>query len=84
MLCIEASSLLSLSDHTFSSLPFRGVLLMQAANKAGMRCIVTYTHSTADQDFPGAERIMSHIKDDVHMKDLLEGRERSDDRPGRS
>ena len=46
-----------------------------------MRCIVTYTHSTADQHFQGAERIMSHIKDDVHMVDLLECKERSDDRP---
>lgn len=47
---------------------------------AGMRCIVTYTHSTADQNFEGAERVMSHIKDDVHMADLIKGGERYDDR----
>ncbi|KAK9812072.1 hypothetical protein WJX73_003157 [Symbiochloris irregularis] len=44
---------------------------VQAATGAGMKCIVTYTHSTADQDFAGAARVMSQIADDLHMTDLL-------------
>ena len=34
---------------------------MQAAKGAGMRCIITYTSSTDDQDFEGAERILSGL-----------------------
>lgn len=28
-----------------------------------MRCIITYTTSTSDQEFPGAERILSGFAD---------------------
>ena len=58
-------------------------LLLQAALGAGMRCVVTYTDSTADQDFHGAEHIMAEFKADTKLADLLKGDTRSDDRPGR-
>lgn len=48
-----------------------------------MRCVVTYTDSTADQDFHGAEHIMAEFKADTKLADLLKGDSRSDDRPGR-
>lgn len=34
---------------------------LQAALGAGMRCVITYTDSTKDQDFPGAERILQGL-----------------------
>lgn len=44
----------------------------QAALGAGMRCIITYTSSTSDQDFKGAERILSGFADH-HTLEVLSG-----------
>lgn len=33
----------------------------QAALGAGMRCVITYTSSTKDQNFKGAERILEGL-----------------------
>ena len=38
-----------------------------------MRCIITYTSSTSDQDFLGAERILSGFADH-HTLEALSGR----------
>ena len=59
-------------------------LVAQAALGAGMRCVVTYTDSTSDQEFHGAEHIMAEFKADTKLADLLKGDSRTDDRPGRS
>ena len=48
-----------------------------------MRCVITYTEGTADQDFHGAEHIMAEFKEDTKLADLLRGDTRTDDRPGR-
>lgn len=34
---------------------------VQAAQAAGMRCVITYTGSTKDQDFSGAYRILEGL-----------------------
>lgn len=34
---------------------------VQAAQAAGMRCVITYTSSTKDQDFSGAHRILEGL-----------------------
>jgi hypothetical protein len=53
----------------------------QAALGAGMRCIITYTSSTKDQDFEGAERIMeSLVADDATLAVLSRGGSVVDDR----
>lgn len=56
---------------------------MQAAKGAGMRCMITYTSSTEDQDFDGAERILSQLdKADppIKIEDLVRAVELKDDR----
>ncbi|KAJ1405315.1 Phosphoglycolate phosphatase-like, domain 2 [Sesbania bispinosa] len=45
------------------------VIGLQAATKAGMSCIVTYTSSTADQDFNDAIAIYPDLSN-VRLKDL--------------
>ena len=55
----------------------------QAALGAGMRCVVTYTSSTRDQDFSGAERIVGSLGDDpplVTLDDLRTAGRVLDDR----
>lgn len=50
---------------------------LQAAKGAGMRCIITYTHSTKSQHFPGAERIVASLGDDpaeITVADLINNR----------
>ena len=53
---------------------------MQAALGAGMRCIITYTTSTSDQDFKGAERVLSGLADEHTLKALSAGGPIFDDR----
>lgn len=54
---------------------------MQAAVGAGMRCIITYTSSTKDQDFAGAERIMESLSaDNATLAVLAQGGPVFDDR----
>lgn len=53
---------------------------MQAALGAGMRCIITYTSSTKDQDFEGAERIMEGLADNASLAVLSQGGPVFDDR----
>ena len=51
---------------------------MQAAKGAGMRCMITYTSSTEDQNFEGAERIVSALdKADppIRIEDLMKAAE---------
>ncbi len=45
-----------------------------------MRCIITYTSSTKDQDFEGAERIMEGLADDATLPVLSQGGPVFDDR----
>ncbi|KAL2551369.1 Haloacid dehalogenase-like hydrolase domain-containing protein [Forsythia ovata] len=45
------------------------VIGLQAATKAGMSCVITYTSSTADQDFKEAAAIYPDLSD-VRLKDL--------------
>lgn len=35
---------------------------LAAARGAGMRCLITYTPSTADQAFPGAECVVANLE----------------------
>jgi HAD superfamily hydrolase (TIGR01509 family) len=56
-----------------------------AAAGAGMRCVVTYTRSTATQSFPGAERVVAALTHDdgrpaVTVAELVKGRVVQDDR----
>ncbi|KAK9915344.1 hypothetical protein WJX75_007896 [Coccomyxa subellipsoidea] len=54
---------------------------LKAALGAGMRCIITYTSSTKDQDFEGAERIMESLAaDDATLAVLSRGGSVVDDR----
>lgn len=56
---------------------------VQAARDAGMRCIVTYTSSTRNQAFGGAERIVAALGDapaEVTVADLMAGGISQDDR----
>lgn len=55
-------------------------MLLQAALGAGMRCIITYTSSTQDQDFTGAERIMEGLGDSSTLALLSQGGPVYDDR----
>jgi hypothetical protein len=54
--------------------------LLQAALGAGMRCIITYTNSTKDQDFTGAERILEGLGDGLTLAALSLGGPIFDDR----
>ncbi len=45
-----------------------------------MRCIITYTSSTSDQEFEGAERILSGFADHHTLKALSGGGPAYDDR----
>lgn len=48
-----------------------------------MRCMITYTSSTLDQPFPGAERIVKELGDDpaeILIEDLMKGGIIQDDR----
>ena len=56
---------------------------MQAATGAGMRCMVTYTSSTEDQDFNGAERVVFTIAEadpPITIKGLQYANAATDDR----
>ena len=57
---------------------------LQAAKGAGMRCMITYTSSTEDQNFDGAERILSALdkaNPPLQIEDLMKAAESlSDDR----
>ncbi|PNW71496.1 hypothetical protein CHLRE_16g656650v5 [Chlamydomonas reinhardtii] len=59
---------------------------LEAARGAGMRCIITYTPSTKDQAFPGAERIVMELGPSevypimVTVDELIKGRIAQDDR----
>ena len=56
---------------------------LQAALKAGMRCVITYTKSSSSQDFAGAELVVSNLDADSHpvnIKGLLHSQEVFDDR----
>ena len=53
----------------------------QAALGAGMRCIITYTGSTKDEAFDGAERILQGLSvDHATLKVLSQGGPVFDDR----
>ncbi|KAK9820964.1 hypothetical protein WJX81_000960 [Elliptochloris bilobata] len=59
------------------------VIGVKAALGAGMRCVVTYTSSTCDQDFAGAERIIGSLGEDppqVTLADLRKADCVQDDR----
>ena len=45
-----------------------------------MRCIITYTSSTSDQDFQGAERVLSGLADHHTLELLSSGGAIFDDR----
>lgn len=45
---------------------------LQAAQGAGMRCVITYTNSTAKQEFPGAEAVLASLGG-VQFADLQAG-----------
>lgn len=45
-----------------------------------MRCIVTYTTSTADEEFKGAERVLSGLADEHTLEALSQGGPVYDDR----
>eukprot|EP00877_Chromochloris_zofingiensis_P014094 jgi/Chrzof1/8939/Cz03g30010.t1 len=54
---------------------------LQAALGAGMRCVITYTPSTKDQEFPGAERIVENISSaEITITELQQRRIVQDDR----
>ncbi|EIE19257.1 HAD-like protein [Coccomyxa subellipsoidea C-169] len=53
---------------------------LKAALGAGMRCIITYTSSTRDQDFDGAERILEGLADKATLAVLSRGGPIFDDR----
>ncbi len=57
---------------------------LQAAVGAGMRCIITYTSGTADQEFPGAERILSGFLDEHTLEALTVGGPAYDDRKAKA
>jgi len=58
-----------------------GHCAVQAALGAGMRCVITYTNSTKDQDFAGAERIMEGLSaDSATLAVLAQGGSLFDDR----
>ena len=68
------------SLHSWAFLQSFLVNCLQAALGAGMRCIITYTSSTKDQDFKGAERIMEGLLDDATLGVLSQGGPVFDDR----
>ena len=45
--------------------------------------MITYTDSTVNEDFHGAEHIMAEFKDDSKLAELLTTDRRTDDRAGR-
>ena len=45
-----------------------------------MRCVITYTSSTSDQDFKGAERVLSGLTDEHTLDWLSQGGSIYDDR----
>lgn len=50
---------------------------LRAAKAAGMRCIVTVSGYTADEDFTGADRVVSDLDDGVDLalcRDLIEAK----------
>jgi hypothetical protein len=60
---------------------------LRAALAAGMRCIITYTASTASEAFPGAERVVASLGGgpdggpaEVTAVDLMKGMVVQDDR----
>ncbi len=57
---------------------------LQAAVGAGMRCIITYTSGTEDQEFPGAERILSGFSDEHTLEALTVGAPAYDDRKAKA
>ena len=48
-----------------------------------MRCMITYTEGTENEDFHGAEHIMAEFNASHKLADLIKGDRRTDDRPGR-
>ncbi|KAJ9504504.1 hypothetical protein QJQ45_030421, partial [Haematococcus lacustris] len=58
------------------------VIGLQAAAGAGMRCIITYTSSTAKEAFGGAERIVASLgfPANITVEELQQGRIAQDDR----
>lgn len=55
------------------------VLPPQAAMGADMRCVITYTSSTRNQDFSGADRVVGSLGD-VTLDDLRTAGRGADDR----
>ena len=45
-----------------------------------MRCVITYTSSTSDQDFAGAERVLSGLTDEHTLSWFSQGGPVYDDR----
>ena len=41
---------------------------MQAALGAGMRCMITFTESTRDQEFPDAEKVVQDIDESITIE----------------
>ncbi len=46
---------------------------LEAALRAGMRCVITYTHQTASQGFAGAEAVVEDARK-LPYTDLVEGK----------
>ena len=60
-----------------------GLILLQAAVDAGMRCVITYTNSSKTQGFKGAELIVGNLNANSHsvsIEGLLQAKELFDDR----
>ena len=51
---------------------------LEAATKAGMRCIVTYTSSSKSQSFAEAERVVPNLDEPtlLHIEEFMNGVER--------
>jgi len=75
--------LLALRSSRVPPPPPRALHGMQAATGAGMRCMITYTSSTEDQDFHGAERVVFTVAEadpPITIKGLQYANAASDDR----
>ena len=57
--------------------------MLQAAQGAGMRCVITYTRSSKSQSFSGAELIVESLDQAQHkvtVEGLMHRRDHVDDR----
>lgn len=65
-----AAQRLGVSDPSRCLVIEDSVIGLQAALGAGMKCVITYTNSTAAQDFDGATSVLESL-DGVGLSDLL-------------